>query len=164
MNIYDFYITPEEYGIAFKNGISKKNLERRIRDCGWDKKKAISLPIRKQKKNMKKWIQLAEKNGISLSTFYRRINKNWDIEKAATIPTGTTKDVIGKMINKHKKYSDEVLNLIKKNNIPYKTFTGRLKRGWSIEKASTTSPLSSKDVCELAREAYFKKYGHKFNY
>ncbi len=44
MNYYDFYITPEEYEVAEKNGIDKRTLEQRIREYGWDKERAITIP------------------------------------------------------------------------------------------------------------------------
>lgn len=36
VEIYDFYITPEEYEIAEENRITKSTLERRIRLYGWN--------------------------------------------------------------------------------------------------------------------------------
>ena len=39
-NVYDFYITPEEYKRAAENGIRKAALEARIRKLGWDKERA----------------------------------------------------------------------------------------------------------------------------
>jgi len=37
LQVYDFYITPEEYEEAAKIGITKKTLDKRIRYRGWDK-------------------------------------------------------------------------------------------------------------------------------
>ena len=41
-NVYDFYITPEEYKRAAENGISKQCLEVRIRSLGWTKFRALN--------------------------------------------------------------------------------------------------------------------------
>lgn len=41
-NIYELYITPEEYEKAEKNGIDKNTLYKRIREYGWDKQRALS--------------------------------------------------------------------------------------------------------------------------
>lgn len=38
----NYYITPEEYDLAEKNGICKATLESRIKQLGWSKKKAIT--------------------------------------------------------------------------------------------------------------------------
>ena len=41
-NPYDYYITPEEYEIAERNGVCASTLNRRIRDLGWEKDIAIT--------------------------------------------------------------------------------------------------------------------------
>lgn len=40
------YITPEEYKIAERNGISNKTLEDRIRRQNWDRERALTKPTR----------------------------------------------------------------------------------------------------------------------
>jgi hypothetical protein len=42
---YDYYITPEEYEEAERNGISRKHVNYRIRQFGWGKQKAITTPV-----------------------------------------------------------------------------------------------------------------------
>ena len=46
-NVYEYYITPEEYEEAERNGVDAFNLERRIRLLGWNKQRAINTPLRK---------------------------------------------------------------------------------------------------------------------
>ena len=70
-NVYDFYITPEEYAEAIENGVDERLLNHRVRVLGWEKRRAITKPKRKVR-NMEKWTKLALKNGIPLSTFRRR--------------------------------------------------------------------------------------------
>lgn len=88
----DYYITPEEYKFAELNGISKKNLEQRIRDYGWSNEKAISTPVTKRGNIPKEFTELAKSNGIDLTLFYNRVcNLEWDMRKAATTPLMTKK-------------------------------------------------------------------------
>lgn len=83
---YDFYITPEEYEEAEKNGVNRKTLSHRVRNSGWDKRRAIETPPR-QFIDRKYYAALAESNGIKRSTFQNRVNTfGWDMEKAATTP------------------------------------------------------------------------------
>ena len=42
--MYDYYITPEEYETAERNGISRVLLDKRVRDLLWDKETAINKP------------------------------------------------------------------------------------------------------------------------
>lgn len=69
-NIYDFYITPEEYEIAVKNGIGKVALENRIRKHGWDKERALTQPTQKQVNNSK-WYPIAEAMVFQKNCFYQ---------------------------------------------------------------------------------------------
>lgn len=80
------YITPEEYAIAERNGISRKRLEARIRVDGWEKERAIYTKIRKPKTS-KKIRDLAKENGITYQTLMTRINQlGWNQYDAATVP------------------------------------------------------------------------------
>jgi hypothetical protein len=82
----DKYITPEEYLIAEKNGISKKALEQRIRRYGWDKERALTTPIMKREHEL---AHLAEQNGIPRRVFYMRLYRGWSVERASTEPLTT---------------------------------------------------------------------------
>lgn len=138
-NLYDFYITPEEYIIAENNGISKTTLETRIRKLGWTKEKALNQEVQKKKDNSK-WYKVAEQNGISKQLFITRINKNkWDPEKAANEPVKYTGE-------RNRKYSDEVYRTLEDNDISRGLFYDRIRRGWSIEKAMTTKKFTTEQI------------------
>lgn len=138
MNTYDYYITPEEYAKATKNGINKKNLEKRVRNYGWDKKKAIETPLRNS--IPKKFKILAKENGISINTFYQRMYVfKWNMYKAATEPIKNKKTIIANAIEKNRKYPKEYIEKAKANGIKEYNFRRRVREyGWSYEKAATT--------------------------
>ena len=95
-NPYDFYITPEEYAIAEKNGISKDTLNFRIRRMGWDKEKALTTKPRKYT-DRKKQVEIAKANGISRATFYDRLSDGWKVEDAYTVPVMSREKILEKM-------------------------------------------------------------------
>lgn len=154
MNIYDFYITPEEYSIAESNGISKKTLEYRIREASWDKEKAISIKPNVRKRIPKEIKELAYKNGISISTLKSRINLlGWNLIDAATIPIMDSGKNIYKAIAKVRKYPKEFIELAEKNGISAKCFYNRVKKyKWSLEKASTTPIMTSREIGLMNKE------------
>lgn len=126
----NYYITPEEYEIAQSNGISERTLNTRVRQLGWDKERAITTPVQ-QKKDRSKWKAIAESNGISIKTFLSRVNSHgWDEKKAATQPMSNGS-------KRNRKYSKEIDEVLIKNGISKNTFYTRIKRGWTIERAST---------------------------
>lgn len=154
MDIYNFYITPEEYERAKKNGISKKRLDSRVRDLLWNKEEAINTPVIKQKKYPKEIKELVKKNGISMSTFKSRVNQlGWSMVEAATIPVMDKTKNIYKAIPKVRKYSKEIIEKVKQNNIPVKCFYSRItKYKWDIEKAATTPVMSSREIGLMTKE------------
>ncbi|MEB9770344.1 hypothetical protein P4K44_33135, partial [Bacillus cereus] len=85
-NPYDYYITPEEYEAAAKNGISNELLTRRIRNLGWDKEIAMTKPSRYNANRWKNIKEIALKNGISHSTYTARIKKGWRLIDAISKP------------------------------------------------------------------------------
>lgn len=148
MNVYDFYITPDEYEIAKKNGISSKILDVRVRDLGWSKKEAINKPILHQKNYPKEILELAKNNGICYRTFKSRVNKlGWDIFKAANTPLMDNRKNINKAFDKVRKYPKEIIELAEQNGISAKCFYNRIsKYKWSVEKASTTPVMKSSEI------------------
>lgn len=80
------YVTPEEYAIAEKNGISSFNVYQRVNVYNWNTQRAITTPLGKC--NALGWTenkQLAKKNGIGYDTYYHRVTAmGWDPLKAAT--------------------------------------------------------------------------------
>lgn len=82
-----YYITPEEYEIALKNGIKKEVVYQRVYRYGWTIKKAITTPTRKRDMSYKKknlYVETALKNGISANAYYARLRRGWSKEKAST--------------------------------------------------------------------------------
>lgn len=143
-NIYELYITPEEYEKAEKNGIDKNTLYKRIREYGWDKQRALSQPKR-VRPNLSKWKAIAVKNGISEGTFYSRVcNMKWDLERAATTP-------IIEHTGPKSKFSDEIVEEYKRNGISADTFRRRVREGWSIEDACTVKTMTKSEVTKLMR-------------
>jgi hypothetical protein len=145
LDVYDYYITPEEYEIAAQNGISRKLLNQRIRQSGWDKERAITTPPKKQT-NLKRWMEIAEKNGIPYYTARNRVVLcGWSWERAVTEPIWTTERLRERMkkqnLNK-RKYPKKYLELAKRNGIKIKTFHTRVRYyGWDLERAATVRPM-----------------------
>lgn len=137
---YSYYITPEEYLKASEIGISARVLEERIRRYGWNKKRAITTPLRaKRKKSI--YVDIALRNGIKRSTFDMRIKAGWLPGDASTIPAMTSKQILDFMHSKKVVYSKEIKELCKKNGICKSTFTNRVnKLKWPLMKAATAPP------------------------
>ena len=100
MDIYKYYITPEEYAIALNNGISRDLVNKRVRMHSWDKLKAITVAPKTIKKYSKEIIELAESNGISIDTFYKRMAYGWSQQRAATELINSREEIIFKMSKK----------------------------------------------------------------
>lgn len=80
----------EDYEIAKKNGIPRKNVDQRVRDLGWTIEQAITKPLmsKRDRPKYKGFAEIAEMNGIPYKTFVSRVKiLNWSFEKAATVPT-----------------------------------------------------------------------------
>lgn len=92
MNDYFPVPTFEQYEIAKQNGISKQTVDQRINIGNKTVEEAISVPLQHRgfAKKYRKYIDLAQQNGINRSTFYTRMNRSklrkWTPEEAATIP------------------------------------------------------------------------------
>ena len=143
MKNYSYYITPEEYAAAERNGINKTNLESRIRARGWDHERAINQPLKKQRRHP--WLSVAKMNGISRELYHSRIRSNWSEERAATEPIHTNhiKDLIE--INRaNRKYSQEMIDLAASNGISYGTFCARMNRKGMTQLKAATMPLMTK--------------------
>lgn len=82
----NYYITPEEYSQAAKNGIPKNVLEERIRVYNWTKERALTEPKKDYNGEHTKWSIIAETNGINKNTFTSRVFNGWEYERAATTP------------------------------------------------------------------------------
>lgn len=71
------YITDDDYARAAANGIKHKTLDRRIRNLGWPKERAITEPIMKRDG----FTARAMANGISKSTYQGREAIWWEKAK-----------------------------------------------------------------------------------
>lgn len=133
---YSWYITPQEYIQAKKNGICRSTLEDRIRQRGWSKGKAINTPVRGHETWPVELIKSLKENNISFGTFASRIYAlGWDRKKAATTPVRKkrhkAKDDTQKEFNRYSKLAQE-------NGIHANTFKSRVQQlGWSMKEAST---------------------------
>src|SRR5699024_5622425 len=147
--MYDYYITPDEYEIAKRNGIPRNTLEQRIRDLLWDKQRAITEPPKNTSKEYAEYAKEAEKKGVKPNTIYTRVKRSCTPERAATKPIRKTDNKLldeqGKMsIQKTRKYPDWVDEELNKNNPNRDTFWRRVNTyKWSVEKACTTPTQES---------------------
>jgi uncharacterized protein YjcR len=158
MNVYDFYITPDEYEIAVKNGIGNKLLEARVRVLAWDKEKAITAPPH-NKKPVKDWVEIAEKHGICYSTLRYRMNRlGWEPERAATQPLQDRAKQAREIAEKSRKYPEKYLRLAEKNGIKERTFHRRMKEGWEPDIAATRPAMTRSEIGLLTKEKrHFKR-------
>lgn len=141
----DYYITPEEYEIAEQNGIHINTLNRGVRDLLWDKQRAITEKPANLSKGLSEYKKKAKNNGIEAHLFYTRVTRGWAPEEASSIPKidnhdkARLKEMTNKSLSKTKKYPEWVYESMKENNIKQTTFANRLRRGWTLKKACTTS-------------------------
>jgi len=138
MSVYqDYYLSPEDYKKAEKNGISKQLLDDRFYQKNWNKKRAVSQPRRDPNKH-RKYIQRAKNNGINLNTYRLRVARGWSMQDASTEPPTSKKERINRVVKASRKYPDWVYDNLDKNNIKITTFYTRVNdMHWSLEDAST---------------------------
>jgi len=157
-----FYITPEEYAEAEKNGVDPQSLDRRVRELGWKKERAMTTPLGKFT-NRKKWVEIAEKNGIKYQTFMTRVNQwGWDEERAATEPL-QNRAKAAEEAAKHRK--DRITNTslvqkAKQNGISYHTYRARIKRGWDPEEAATAPLITRSEAGKKGYQRNIEKNGN----
>src|SRR5699024_4816755 len=139
-----YYITPEDYEKAKKNGINENLLYTRVYYNNWSIDRAINTPVQRHNPKIYEWLQVARKNGIKDTTYYARVRRGWSPEKAATRPTVDIRDrkwldkQRKKSIKKTRVYPDWVHDNLKKYNISHNVFWQRVnKHGWSLKDAST---------------------------
>lgn len=151
---------------AKKNGISRQTYTYRVDDLFWDPEQAAMTPAMTGKEasevavdaraeykeiiderifndetNMFKLTpqhyEIAERNGIKRDTARARVNAyGWTVQEAITKP------ILGSNFIRPEGYS-RYLETAKKNGISSGTFDERVKRGWSLEDASTKKPSLS---------------------
>ncbi|MBW3493233.1 hypothetical protein [Bacillus sp. FDAARGOS_1420] len=161
-SLYDYYITPDEYERAERNGINRRVLNERIRNLGWDKDTAMTKPVRTSNATgWRKVREIALKNGISRQTYYARMNKGWKLIDAISKPP----------INKYqalrlaeeanywignKVLSDKQAEIASLNGVSYRLACERVKRlKWSVEEAITTPVLTRLECAKRGKEASY---------
>ncbi|QEL88457.1 hypothetical protein [Bacillus mycoides] len=134
MKYYGPVITDENYEKAAKNGISKMNVYLRVNESGWEIERAITVPVRKKKGGMgisAGMKTLAERNGISHTTLYKRIKDGMNPYEAVTIP------------KKHNKW-ESLIKKAQENGISTSSFYARISRGVDPYEAATKPPRKYK--------------------
>jgi len=152
--LHNYYITPEDYITAEKNGISETQLNARVRVYGWDKRRAMTQPVRKEK-DRRKWAKVAEEHGVPYHTFMARVHsKGWSEEKAATTPVLTMKEVgRRRSLKKDSEYDKKYLDMARKNGISRYMFFRRVQTsGWSLEDAATIKPMTKTEASRSRRK------------
>ena len=115
--------TEGDYEIAARNGISRTNVNQRVFGYQWSIERAITVPLqnKKGKENNRTLLFLAEQNGISASTFYRRIRSGMSEIEAAT------------KLKKHEVY----LKIALEHGISENLYRKRVERGMAQYAAAT---------------------------
>jgi len=154
MQVYDFYISPEEYEEAAKIGITKKTLDKRIRYRGWDKEKAITTPPLIRKEYPEEILELAKRNGVCISTLRTRVNKlGWDMYKAATEPIEDKRITVSRAYSKNRKFPKKYIETARANGISDHAFYDRVtKYKWNLEDASTKPIMTSSEIGLMTKE------------
>ncbi|HHL0970788.1 TPA: hypothetical protein ACQUHP_002306 [Bacillus cereus] len=146
-NPYDYYyITPEEYEIAAEHGISRKLLDYRIRNLGWDKELAMTKPLRKASE-WSKVKEIAFKNNISRTTFKSRRKRGWSLIDSMTKPPLSREEALKRANECRYVLTDEQLQQAERNGLKRSTVYDRLKKlKWNMEDAITT-PVLTRSEC-----------------
>lgn len=152
-----YYITPDDYERAEKNGISRKLLNRRVRGSGWDIEKAITKkpgPGGRNCPNSGKWEKWKDRAVVSHAVFLDRLHLKWSEEAAATTQLVEPKDK--SRLRGKRKFTDEQLAIAASNGVSYQLLCQRLrskKRKWTIEKAMTTPPMTRQQIAQTGVKA-----------
>ena len=153
----DYYITPEEYETAEKNGVSKDLLEQRLRRLNWSRRRAVNETPKKHGDH-KYWYGIAKGNGINYNTFTSRISRGWEPERAATEAACSRKESGTRSGRVRKRFSKEALDMLEKSGIAYATFRARVETGWD-EMEAASHPVISKS--EAGKRSATKMKGRK---
>lgn len=138
MNGLNGYLTDEDYVIAEANGISKDNAYQRVYTYGWDVEKAITEPLKRQIDIKSQWEKYKDASKVAKSTFYGRLAKGWESEKAALTPP-----ILNKSEDKYpdSKIKAEHIKIAEANGITRNTLISRVHTyKWDIERATTEPP------------------------
>ena len=121
-----YELTEEQYQISAQHGIHRRLAYERF-NKGWELEDAITKPLGNQG-IIKKLQAKARANGIEISrgAIQSRRQLKWSEEDIVTTPVNGTR-------NKNKGYLERAL----RNGIGQSTYYGRLRLGWSRERACT---------------------------
>ena len=123
-----WYITPEDYETAEKNGIKKDTVIQRVRRFGWDVDTAITKKIKRE--NLpQEIVDKAKELGISKDLLVKRIKRGWSMEDACSIEA--------KGVGKPRKHPDWVYEMAEENGIRLATVNHRINWGWDLLRACT---------------------------
>ncbi|AJQ58651.1 hypothetical protein BTT_20610 [Bacillus thuringiensis serovar morrisoni str. 4AA1] len=159
---YDFYITPDEYERAERNGINRRVFNERVRNLGWDKVTAMTKPVRGS--NPTGWCKVREialKNGIRRQTYYARMKKGWNLIDAISKPPINKYQALrlaeeANYWNGNKVLSDEQAKIASLNGVSYRLARERIKRlKWPVEEAITTPVLTKEECGKRGKEASY---------
>ncbi|WP_242227193.1 hypothetical protein [Bacillus cereus group sp. BfR-BA-01315] len=154
--------TWEQYKIAEKNGISKRAVDQRVKNGSMTVEEAITKPLYKEfKTKYQKYIELAKRNGISYSAFYKRIKTNkckLTPEEAATIPPKEKRNKLSSII------SEENYEKAAGIGVSRKYVNQRIEQyGWSIERAINTPVGTSWEGKEKYKNMYLLAEKHNIS-
>lgn len=148
-----YYITPEDYEIAEKNGISKMNVYNRVTELGWPIQRAITEKVRIQNKGYR---ELLKDHNINYNTFISRLRKGLSVEQALTMKVMTPEEKVKvRLKNIKRTFTDEELEIARKNGINKRALYWRVHVGrWSKEKAIHTPTLTKKEAAQRRAEKF----------
>ena len=142
------YITDENYATAKKNGISRHTAYARVYVLNWTVEKAITKKIeaRKCKKDFltDKVKRELKKNGIPEELFVNRLYRGLSVADAC-------KKEYNYNENRAKRYPKEIVDIARSNGIAYDRLTWRVRKGWSLEDASTRKPMTPVEAGKAGR-------------
>lgn len=152
---YKWYITPEEYDLAESNGICSLTLTSRVRNYGWDIKRACTEPVNNQfLKNTltDEMKETLKQNNITINAFSKRIKEfGWSLEKALNTPTLSKRECIMIANNSRRSITDEQYRRAKANGIARGTLKRRVMQShWDMERAINTPVLTPAECAKLS--------------
>jgi hypothetical protein len=165
LNLFNHFITDREYEIALNNGISKRRVDHRVRVLYWDKKRAITQPVKHIKRGYIT-IEIRKKaadNGISYSLLRKRISNGMSLDEAVNTPLADKRNNLENAHKNNKKYPDFVYKCLDENEISRSTFYKRVKHGWNIVDACTKPIMTAEEKSILTSERNKTSYWKKDN-